>query len=150
MATNNPESSANRIFDFLLERQATAFDNVRTAADRYHRFNHSLIEGARQTSVEWTEVGKRWLDRPADLIGLWEASVEAMGNSQQRSLALFREWLEDRVELQRENSEAIRRGIGDVRDVVERAQANAPEFLRRGFGRRTDNGSEERAIAEAS
>ncbi|MEO8458623.1 MAG: hypothetical protein ABI559_12540 [Chloroflexota bacterium] len=146
MASNDSNSAANRAFDFVLERQATIFDAVRTAADRYHRFNHSLIEGARSSAQEWTQVGQHWLDRPTDLMGLWEASVEALGNGQQRSLALFREWLEDRVEVQRESSEAIRRGLGDVRDVVERVQANAPEFLRRGIRR---NGSEERAIAEA-
>ena len=146
MASSSSESASERAFDFILERQASIFETIRTASDRYHRFNHSLIEGARASTQEWTEVGKRWLDRPTDVMGVWEAAVEAIGNGQQRSLALFREWIEDRVEVQRENSEAIRRGIGEVRDVVERVQANAPEFLRRGIRR---NGSEERAVAEA-
>lgn len=151
MATSTRESATDRVFDFFLERQTALFEAIRASAGRYNRFNHSLIEGARQSSQEWNEVGRRWLDKPTDFIGLWEGASEAWGNARQRNLALVREWIEDRVEVQRENTEAIRRGIGDVREVVERAQANAPEFLRRGWlTRQTDNGSEERAAtAEA-
>lgn len=153
MATSTRESTretaTERVFDFLLERQTSLFQAIRASADRTNRFNHSLIEGARQSSQEWSEVGKRWLDKPMDVIGLWEGASEAWGNAQQRNLSLLREWIEDRVEVQRENTEAIRRGIGDVREVVERAQANAPEFLKRGW-RRADNGAEERVTtAEA-
>jgi len=145
------ESATDKVFDFFLERQTALFQAIRASADRTNRFNHSLIEGARQSSQEWNEVGRRWLDKPTDIIGLWEGASEAWGNARQRNLALVREWIEDRVEVQRENTEAIRRGIGDVREVVERAQANAPEFLRRGLlNRQAGNGAEERtATAEA-
>jgi hypothetical protein len=146
MATSERENRANRLFDYLLEQQTTLFEAIRSSTDRYHRFNHSLIEGARQSSEDWTEVGRRWLDKPADLVGLWEGVSEALGNNQQRTLALVREWIEDRVEVQRESTEAIRRGFGEVREAVERAQANAPEFLRRGWGRRA-NGAEERVAS---
>lgn len=143
------ETATDRVFDFFLERQTALFNAIRASTDRTNRFNHSLIEGARQSSQDWVELGRRWLDRPTDIIGLWEGASEAIGNAQQRNLALVREWIEDRVEVQRESTEAIRRGIGDVREVVERAQANAPEFLRRGL-RRGDNGAEERVpTAEA-
>ena len=138
------ETATDRVFDFFLERQTALFEAIRASTDRTNRFNHSLIEGARQSSQDWVELGRRWLDRPTDIIGLWEGASEAIGNAQQRNLALVREWIEDRVEVSRENTEAIRRGIGDVREVVERAQANAPEFLRRRLGR-GDNGAEERA-----
>jgi hypothetical protein len=142
MATSTSRQSASdRLFDFLIERQSSVFESIRSSADRYHRFNQSLIEGARQSSQDWAEVGKRWLSRPTDLIGLWEGASDAWGAGQQRSLSLVREWIEDRVEVQRESREAIRRGIGDVREVVERVQANAPDFLRRAT-RRT-NGAEE-------
>lgn len=143
------ESATDKVFDYFLERQTALFEAIRASADRTNRFNHSLIEGVRQSSQEWIEVNRRWLEKPTDLIGLWEGSSEALGNAQQRNLALVREWIEDRVEVQRESSEAIRRGIGEVREVVERAQANAPEFLRRGW-RRAENGAEERVTtAEA-
>jgi hypothetical protein len=147
MATSTRETTTDRLFDYLTERQAALFDSVRANTDRYHRFNRSVIEGVRQSSLDWTEVGRRWLAKPGDLIGMYEAASEALGNSQQRALALGREWLDDRVEVQRENTEALLRGLGDVRQVVERAQANAPEFLRRGF--RRANGREERAKTEA-
>ena len=143
------ETATDRVFDFFLERQTALFEAIRASTDRTNRFNHSLIEGARQSSQDWVELGRRWLDRPTDLIGLWEGASEAIGNAQQRNLALLREWIEDSVEVSRENTEAIRRGIGDVREVVERVQVNAPEFLRRGL-RRGDNGAEERvSTAEA-
>jgi hypothetical protein len=147
MATSTRESVSDRLFDYLIERQTSLFDAVRGSAERYHRFNRSIIESTRQSTVDWTEVGRRWLANPGDLIGVYEAAAEAIGHSQARSLALSREWLDDRVEAQRENIEAVRRGFGDVREVVERAQANAPEFLRRGL-RRT-NGRKERAATEA-
>jgi hypothetical protein len=151
MATSSQESATDRVFDFFLERQTALFEAIRASTDRTNRFNHSLIEGVRQSSQDWVEVGRRWLDKPTDLIGLWEGASEAWGNAQQRNLSLLREWIENSVEVQRENTEAIRRGIGDVREVVERAQANAPEFLRRGLlSRQAGNGSEERvSTAEA-
>lgn len=143
MATTSARgNTSERLFDFLIERQIAAFETVRSTADRNHRFSQSLIEGARASSIDWTEVGKHWLSRPTDVIGLWEAASDAWSNGQQRTLALVREWLEDRVEVQRESTAAFRRGIGDVREVVESVQANAPDFLRRGIGR--TNGSEER------
>jgi hypothetical protein len=147
MPTSAREPASDRLFDYLTERQTSLFDAVRGSAERYHRFNRSVIESARQSTVDWTEVGRRWLANPGDLIGLYESAAEAVGNGQGRTLALSREWLDDRVEAQRENLEAVRRGFGDVREVVERVQANAPEFLRRGL-RRT-NGRKERAATEA-
>jgi hypothetical protein len=147
MATSTREPASERLFDYLIERQTSLFDAVRGSAERYHRFNRSIIESARQSTVDWTEVGRRWLANPGDFIGAYEAASEAVGHSQTRALALSREWLDDRIEAQRESLEAVRRGFGDVRQVVERAQANAPEFLRRGL-RRT-NGREEHAATEA-
>jgi hypothetical protein len=140
------ESATDRVFDYFLERQTALFEAIRASTDRTNRFNNSLIDGARQSSQDWVEVGRRWLDKPSDLISLWEGASEAWGNAQQRNLSLVREFIENSVEMQRENSEAIRRGIGDVREVVERAQANAPQFLRRGW-RRAENGAEERTAA---
>ena len=49
--------------------------------------------------------------------------------------------MEDRLEAQREARDTVRKGFGDVREAVERARADAPEFLRRGF--RRSNGREE-------
>lgn len=147
MATSTRETAADRLFDSVIQRQASLFDAIRGATDRYHRFNRSLIEGARQSSADWTDVGRRWAEKPTDLLGLYEAASEAFGNSQARSLALAREWLEDRLEAQRETRESLRRGFGDVREAVERARAEAPEFFRRGF--RRSNGREEPAAKEA-
>ena len=147
MPTSTREPASDRLFDYLIERQTSLFDAVRAATERNHRFNRSVIESARQSTVDWTEVGRRWLANPGDLIGTYEAAAEAVGHGQARTLALSREWLDDRIEAQRENLEAVRRGFGDVRQVVERVQANAPEFFRRGL-RRT-NGRKERAATEA-
>jgi hypothetical protein len=146
MATSTRETTANRIFDSIIDRQVAAFDYWRRAADRTHRFNHSLIEGARQSTQDWTDVGRRWLANPTDLLGLYEATSEALGNGQARTLALAREWVEDQLEAQRETRDSLRKGFGEVREVVERAREQAPEFLRRGF-RRT-NGRGERATAK--
>lgn len=143
-----PQSSASdRFFDGLAERQTTFFDTIRGAADRYHRFNRSLIEGARQSALDWTEVSKRAITAPGDFMGVYEAVSEALGNGQARALALSREWLEDRVEAQRETQEVLRRGFGDVREAVERVQAGTPDFLRRTLRR---NGSESEETIEAA
>lgn len=132
------ESAPARFFDSIAERQTAWFDTIRAAADRYHRFNRSLIEGARQSSADWTEVTRRFLTEPANFMGTYEAISEAIGNGQARTLALGREWWDDRVEAQRETQEVLRQGFGDVRDAVERAQLNAPDFLRRGLRRNAD------------
>ena len=52
-------------------------------------------------------------------------------SNQQRTIALSRESFEDVVETQRENRQLLRQGIGDAREVVERAGARVPQFLRR-------------------
>ena len=132
MSIETRKRTTDRFFDAVLERQANIFDAVRSNSERNHRFARSLIEGARQGSRDWTEVSRRWLMNPTDVVGVYEAMSEAVGNSQTRALALTREWIEDVVESQRESREVLRRGFGDWREAMERVQANAPNFLRRG------------------
>jgi len=146
MPASTRASITERIFDSILEQQATFFDTVRTTTDRYHRFNHSLLEGGRQSVREWTEAGRAWITRPTDVVGLYEAVAEAVGSGQARTLALAREWIEDRVEAQREARETARRSFGEVREAVQKAQENAPEFLRR---TRTRNGAKQAAATDA-
>ncbi len=129
MATTR-ESTTDRFFDAILERQEAIFETVRSNNDRYHRFLRSLIEGARQGGRDWAEVGRRAVKRPTDVVGVYEAVSDVVGNTQARSLALAREWLDDLVESQRESREVVRRGLGDVREAVERVQSSAPSFLR--------------------
>lgn len=138
MSTNTRSTSIDRLFDSLAERQATLFDLARNGVERNHRFARSLIEGARQNARDWTEVTRRWVTNPTDLVGVYEAVTDAIGNSQARTLALTRELIEDWVESQREGREAIRRSFGDVREAMERVQEAAPSFLRRGVLRRED------------
>jgi hypothetical protein len=139
MSTSTRTPATERLLDSFIERQALLFDYMRSGVDRNHRFTRSLLEGARQSTRDWSEVGRRWLSNPADLIGLYEAVSEAIGNQQARALALSREWIEDVVESQREGREVLRQGIGDWREAAERIQANAPNFLRsRVWGRRNN------------
>ncbi len=136
MTTRTRESATDRIFDGILQRQATVFDVVRSSNERINRFNHSVIEGARQGSRDWAEVGRRWANKPTDLVGVYEAAAEAIGNSQARSLALAREWVEDATQSQRETADALRQGLGDAREAFQRVQERAPQLLRRATSRR--------------
>jgi hypothetical protein len=147
MSTTTRTSLIDRYYDAVIERHATLFDAIRNGAERYQRFNRSLIEGARHNGQEWLEVQRRWLTNPMDLIGTYEAVSEALGNSQSRTLALAREWLDDAVETQREGREVVRQGLGDVREAVQRVQDNAPQFLRRAAER--TNGQKEAVAEEA-
>lgn len=147
MSTTTRGSLINRYFDAIIERHATLFDAIRNSAERYQRFNRSLIEGARHNGQEWLEVQRRWLANPMDLVATYEAVSEAIGNSQSRTLALAREWLDDAVETQREGREVVRQGLGDVREAVQRVQDNAPQFLRRAAER--TNGQKEAVAEEA-
>jgi hypothetical protein len=141
MSTTPRSTATDRFFDALIERQSGAFDALRSNNERYQRFNRSLLEGARQGSRDWTEVGRRWVANPTDVVALYESIAETVANSQARMLALSREWLEDVVESQRETREVMRQGLGDVREAVERVSANAPQFLRRANLTRRSNGS---------
>ena len=136
MTTRTRESATDSIFDGILQRQATIFDVVRSSNERINRFNHSVIEGARQGSRDWAEVGRRWANKPTDIVGVYEAAAEALGNSQTRSLALAREWVEDATQSQRETADALRQGLGDAREAFQRVQESAPQLLRRGTARR--------------
>jgi hypothetical protein len=130
-ATRQATTTTDRLSDAILDRQAGFFDLIRSAADRNHRFTRSLIESTRQGNREWLEVGRRWVTRPTDVTGVYEAIADAVGNAQQRTIALSREWFEDVVETQRENRQLVRQGLGDAREAVERAGARVPQFLRR-------------------
>jgi len=130
-ATRQTTATTDRLSDAILERQAGIFDVIRSATDRNHRFTRSLIESARHGNSEWLEVGRRRVTRPTDVTGIYDAIADAVGNTQQRTIALSREWFEDVVETQRENRQLLRQGIGDAREVVERAGARVPQFLRR-------------------
>jgi hypothetical protein len=130
-ATRQTTTTTDRLSEAILERQAGIFDIIRSATDRNHRFTRSLIESTRQANRDWLEVGRRWVTHPSDVTGVYEAMADAVGNAQQRTIALSREWFEDVVETQRENRQLLRQGLGDAREVVERAGARVPQFLRR-------------------
>jgi hypothetical protein len=147
MAEKPRTEAASQFFDNIIERQATLFDAFRNAADRYHRFNRSILEGARHGVREWTDVSRKLVSSPTDVVGVYEAVADAVGNAQSRNIALAREWLEDQVEAQREAREVLRQGFGDVREAVQRAQDTAPAFLQRWSRRR--NGHAVEATAEA-
>ena len=146
MADTPRTEAASQFFESIIERQATLFDAFRSAIDRYHRFNRSILEGARHGAREWTEISRRAVSNPTDVVAVYEAVAEAVGNAQSRNIALAREWLEDRVEAQRDAREVVRQGFGDVREAVQRAQEQAPEIFQR-FRRR--NGQTVEARAEA-
>jgi len=129
-ATREVTTTADRLSNAILERQASVFDLIRANSDRNHRFTRSLIESYRQGNREWLEVGRRWVKNPADVTGIYEAVSDAIGNAQQRTIALSREWFEDTVESQRESRVILRQGLGDAREAVERAGARVPQFLR--------------------
>ncbi len=129
MTTRARESATDRIFDAVQLRQATLFDVVRSSNDRTNRFTHSLIEGARQGSLDWAEVGRRWANNPTDFVGVYEAATEDVGNSQARTLALARELVEDATQSQRETADALRQGLGDAREALQRVQESAPQLL---------------------
>ena len=130
-AAREATTAADRVSNAILERQASVFDLIRANTDRNHRFTRSLIESYRQGNREWLEVGRRWVKNPTDVTGIYEAVSDAIGNAQQRTIALSREWFEDTVETQRESRVILRQGLGDAREVVERAGASVPQFLRR-------------------
>jgi len=130
-AAREATTAADRVSNAILERQASVFDLIRSNTDRNHRFTRSLIESYRQGNREWLEVGRRWVKNPTDVTGIYEAVSDAIGNAQQRTIALSREWFEDTVETQRESRVILRQGLGDAREVVERAGASVPQFLRR-------------------
>lgn len=124
------ESSIDRLFEAVIDRQESAFDAMKAGNERIHRFSRSILEGVRQESHDWNNVARGWMHKPTDVVGLYESVSEAFANAQARRLALFQELLEDFAESQREGREVMRRSFGEVREAVERVQENIPTFLR--------------------
>lgn len=122
--------SIDRLFETMIERQESSFDTIKSINERYYRFVRSVVEATRQGAHDWTNVGRGWAERPTDIVGLYESASEALANDQARRIALRQEMLEDLAESQRESREVVRRSFGEVREVVERVQENAPAFLR--------------------
>jgi hypothetical protein len=146
--TPTRESRADRVFESLLERQETLFDTIRSNNDRYHRFTRSLIEGARQDGTALTEVARRFVSQPTDIVGVYEAMSDAIGDSQARRLALAREWLDDLLETQRESREVVRQGLGDVREAVQRVQEGVPSAIRSAASRVRRNQKDPEPVAQ--
>ena len=122
--------SIDRLFETITERQESRFDTIKSINERYYRFVRSLVEATRQGAHDWTDVGRRWAERPTDIVSLYETASEALANDQARRIALRQEMLDDLAESQRESREVVRRSFGEVREAVERVQENAPSFLR--------------------
>ena len=122
--------SIDRLFETITERQESSFDTIKSINERYYRFVRSVIEATRQGAHDWTNVGRRWTERPTDIVSLYETASEALANDQARRIALRQEMLDDLAESQREGREVVRRSFGEVREAVERAQETVPSFLR--------------------
>ncbi len=122
--------SIDRLFETMIERQESSFDTIKGINERYYRFVRSVVEATRQGAHDWTNVGRRWAERPTDIVGLYESASEALANDQARRIALRQEMLEDLAESQRESREVVRRSFGEVREAVERVQETVPSFLR--------------------
>ncbi len=122
--------SIDRLFETIIERQESSFDTIKSINERYYRFVRSVIEATRQGAHDWTNVGRRWTERPTDIVSLYETASEALANDPARRIALRQEMLEDLAESQRESREVVRRSFGEVREVVERVQETVPSFLR--------------------
>ena len=140
MSPATETSTSDRVLNSVLDRQANIFDEIRSGNDRNHRFARSVLEVTRQNTRDLVELNRKFLSNPTDLVGVYEAASDALADSQARALALTREWIEDAAETQREGREVLRQGLGDVREAVERARANAPEILRRTPWARPGNG----------
>jgi hypothetical protein len=147
-AAREATTTADRVSKAILERQASVFDLIRSNTDRNHRFTRSLLESYRQGNRDWLEVGRRWAKNPTDVTAIYEAVSDAIGNAQQRTIALSREWFEDTVESQRESRVILRQGLGDAREAVERASAGVPQFLRRNNWGRGNSTTPQVATAE--
>ena len=122
--------SIDRLLETIIERQEARFDTIRGINERYYRFVRSVVEATRQGAHDWTKVGRGWAERPTDVVGLYESASEVLANDQARRIALWQEMIDDLAESQREGREVVRRSFGEVREAVERVQANAPAFLR--------------------
>ncbi len=122
--------SIDRLFETIIERQESRFDTIKSINERYYRFVRSVVEATRQGAHDWTNVGRRWAERPTDIVGLYESASEALANDQARRIALRQEMLDDLAESQRESREVVRRGFGEMREAVERVQETVPSFLR--------------------
>src|SRR4030067_3664226 len=85
--------SVDRLFDAVIARQESPFDNIKGANERVHRFARSVLEGARQGAHDWTEVAQGWTQRPTDIVGLYEAASEAVANHQARRVGPWHEFL---------------------------------------------------------
>ena len=120
----------DRLFETITERQESSFDRIKSINERYYRFVRSVVEATRQGAHDWTSVGRRWAERPTDIVGLYESASEVLANDQARRIALRQEMLEDLAESQRESREVVRRSFGEMREAVERVQETVPSFLR--------------------
>lgn len=90
MADN--DSPASRRFTALTNRHMMAFYTIRRLAEHNHDTANHAIESARQGVREWTDLGRRWSERPADLPALLNGATQAAAGAQARTLDLARRW----------------------------------------------------------
>ncbi len=99
--TTPPDNPADRRFNATLNRHLVAFYAVRKAHDRHRDLVNNAIEANRQAAREWSALGRRWLQQPADIAGLLRGAAEATANARARSATLFQEWLDGVRDLRR-------------------------------------------------
>jgi len=91
---------------------------------RGYRVSKTLLRQARRGQREVVALAKKWSEAPTDLLGFYEALLDAQNRAQTRSLELAREWLDELGGTRGEIGDAMR-GVIQANRAASEAVADA-------------------------
>lgn len=128
----------NRFVSTMNESSDAVLDMADMGNERMHKWGKIVLEEARRTQREQTDLTRIWLERPTDAIGLTKAAIETWTRRQRRRFELGRQVINEMAGLSSEtrdtlqrvveaNREAMQVSVDAGRNAANRAQREARE-----------------------
>ena len=138
-STNGP---ADRYVDALGESSAAVMERVKSGVERANRITSAVISEIERGQQDALEIGRKVLQDPADVVGIWTLGYTKAAAAQDRAFDFGRNLIDEAATSARETRTAIesvaranfdagRPAVESMRDFVTRtSEALRPSFLR--------------------
>ena len=114
----------DKVFAALNQSYDAMIEAIEKGNQRGYRVSKTLLRQARRGQREVVALAKKWSEAPTDLLGFYEALLDAQNRAQTRSLELAREWLDELGGTRGEIGDAMR-GVIQANRAASEAVADA-------------------------
>jgi hypothetical protein len=134
--------TADRFVDAIAESSAAINDRIKSAIERAQRVTTSLVVEFEKSQQDVLEVGRKVLQDPADVVGIYTLGYQKAGAAQDRAFEFARNFIDEAAASLRDtrstaerivtaNFDASRPGLEAAREFVTKTgDALRPAFMR--------------------